>query len=82
VITVPPTNVAVPFAGWVTIATVVNTPENDVKRLISVAVWYGTVAVAAVEPGGGGGTTVTVTVDTFEVPPGPVAVYVNESGPK
>jgi hypothetical protein len=36
---------------------------------------------SGVDPGGGGEITLIDTVDTFDVPPGPVAVNVNESGP-
>ncbi len=72
---VAPVAETVPFTGaeGVTLVTVAD-GLMKAARLMTVAVWYGTVAVP-VETVGTGGLTVMVTVAGEDVPPGPVAVY-------
>ena len=76
-----PFTTAVPCDGSEMIVTRTTEPLRACPRLTWTVVLNGTVIESGVDPGGGGGITLIDTVEMFDVPPGPVAEYVNESGP-
>ena len=81
-VTMFPATVVVPCAVGVTIAILDDKPVICAVRLIGIVVLNSTVIALSATVGGGGATIVRVTIAAVDVPPGPVAVYVNVSLPK